>query len=297
MNQYEMLKLCVPTLILGVGAACHAQSTNCASQYSLSMGAEALEACAASVQASDTVQLTALGDIFFRRSSSKADRDRATSYFTRAAEAGDSQAQFKLGTALQLNDAPPELWLGWFEKAALSANGEAVDALTGGDWRVFESTNPKDRLTAQLYFEALSRLISRGRLVNDRYAQVASRLAYMYYKGEGTAPDRAQAAAWYARAGEQGGYKALWAAVKMHQLGDGIPQDSRKAEQLLGLFFEKQRDFWDENPEAYISWLKDAANLGFPSAALRLAEIYERGTHGVTPSKDVAEHWRKQARR
>lgn len=259
------------------------------------MGAEALEACAASVPATDTRQLTVLGDIFSLRSGSKSDRERAVSFYTLAAKAGDSQAQFKLGRALRSSDAPPETWLSWMEKAALAGNGDAIDALTGGDWRTFESTDPKDRLTSQLYFQALVRLAAQGNLDDERYAQVASRVGYMYDKGQGTAPNRPEAAAWYVRAGERGAYKALWAAVKMYKLGDGVPKNSRRAEQLLGLFFEKQKDFWNENPEAYVGWLTDAANLGFPSAALSLAEVYEKGAPGVARNSNAAERWRKQA--
>ena len=273
-----------------------ALASDCASNYSSRMGSEALEVCAASLQPSDLGQSVILGDIFFYGRGPKPDKQRAISYYTRAAAAGHSEAQWKLAQALKSLDAPPEVWLGWIEKSAMTRNGDALDALASGDWRTDESKDPKDRRLSELNLQALIRVATLAKLDDDRYAQVTSRIGYMYDKGVGAAPNRQEAVTWFIRAGERGGYKALWFALKTYKLGDGIPKNSVRAEQLLALFFDKQKDFFASNSKAYIDWLTQAADLGFSSAALRLADIYDKGAHGVVPSSDTAARLRKQAR-
>lgn len=260
------------------------------------MGPEALEACVASLQPSDTGQFAILGDIFFYGRGPKPDQQRAISYYTRAAEAGHPGAQLNLGLALKSVDAPPEVWVAWIEKSAMNRNGDALDALARSDWRTDESKDPKDRRANELYLQALTRIATRATLDDERYAQLASRIGYLYDKGIGTSASRPEAVAWFVRAGERGGYKALWFALKAYKLGDGVPKNPAKAEQLLALFFDKQKDFFATEPKPYIDWLTQAADLGFSSAALRLAEIYEKGTHGVAPNSATAARLRAQAK-
>jgi TPR repeat protein len=61
----------------------------------------------------------------------------------------------------------------------------------------------------------------------DPYFQ--GQLASMYYRGEGTAPDKAEAAKWYRMAADQGEYDAIKWLGKMYAAGDGVPQDWQQA--------------------------------------------------------------------
>lgn len=279
------------------GTAIHAQLQDCASIPPSLMRLQILESCAASAKPGQISYLTKLGDIYFYggRPLDKPDKPRGIVYYKRAAESGDSEIQLKLAKALKETGAPLNIWLPWIEKAALQSNKAALDALTMGERKLDESTKPEDRTIGELYRQALTSVATQSKLEDDQYQRLAARIGYMHEKGAGASPNSQEALNWYIRSAERGGYQSLWFALRMYKQGNGIPRDDRRAEQLLNQFFSRQRSFFEERPDAYLGWLGDAAELGFSSAALRLAEIYDKGLFGVPENKDTAANWKRSA--
>ncbi|MFZ6707997.1 tetratricopeptide repeat protein [Undibacterium sp. TC9W] len=297
MNRNKVVRLLSPVLLMTVFATAQAQSGGCVMTYSPRMGVEALDECAATVLATDTQQLTALGDIFLNRRSSRSDLQRAISYYTLAAQAGDAIAQVKLGRVLKEENASPEIWLPWIEKSVMTGNRDALEMLTSHGWLNVNNEDPNDRANKQFYLQTIIRLMAQRNFDDQSYCDLAIRIGYMHYHGIGTTENPRETIVWYERAGKRGAYKPRWSVIKMYQIGDGVPSNPRKAEQLLKLFLEDQKSFFVDHPAEYVNWLTAAANIGISSAAFRLANIYEKGTYGVTANSATAKRWRRQGQK
>ena len=80
-------------------------------------------------------------------------------------------------------------------------------------------------------------------------------LGNLYYLGEGTPQDYAEAAKWYRLAAEQGDAPAQNNLGVMHDEGEGVPQDDREA----------------------VKWYRKAAEQGNASAQYNLGVMYDLG--------------------
>ena len=92
----------------------------------------------------------------------------------------------------------------------------------------------------------------------DAEAQLT--LGLLYYQGDGTAQDSAQAREWLGKAAAQNNTTAQYMLGVLYQRGEGGAQDHAKARE----------------------WFEKAAAQGSPEAQYRLGLIYESGI-GVTP--------------
>lgn len=93
-------------------------------------------------------------------------------------------------------------------------------------------------------------------------------LGNVYYKGEGTPQDFAEAARWYRLAADQGLAESQHMLGVMYDRGDGMPQDFAKA----------------------IKWYRLAADQGFAPAQFDLGSQYATG-EGVPQSFSEAYVW------
>jgi TPR repeat protein len=284
-----LIAAAVPSLV-------HAQTNRRASTYSIKLGRDALEVCAASLQPGDASQFGVLGDIFWHGQDPVVpqDRQRAITVYKRGAELGDSESQIKLSYALKTTGAPPQAWIAALEKAAMQGHKQAIKRLSDPDWRIEKSEDPKDREIREAFQQSMVRVASTAKLDDELFAQLAAMIGWTYQAGYGTVPSPSLALNWYTRAGERGADKALWEAVKMYKQGLGVPQDHQEAEKLLTTFLRRNQAFFEGNPQPYLRWLEQAANLGFSSAAFRLSEIYTKGLSGVPANSERASFWKSK---
>ena len=86
-------------------------------------------------------------------------------------------------------------------------------------------------------------------------AEARFNLGNLYYLGEGTPQDNAEAAKWYRLAAEQGNASAQNNLGVMYDEGVGVPQDDREA----------------------VKWYRKAADQGNASAQYNLGAMYDLG--------------------
>ena len=123
----------------------------------------------------------------------------------------------------------------------------------------------------------------------DGGAQSAYLLAIMYYKGEGTAPNKKETVKWLRQAAEKGNARAANNLGMMYDKGDGVPQDLpeaakwyRKAAEKghaasqynLGLMYANGEGV-EKDPKEAVKWLRKAAAQGHPKAQQALNAIGE----------------------
>ena len=154
----------------------------------------------------------------------------------------------------------------------------------------------KDQPLREQYLKTLSKVLDQGRLTDPWYWTLAGLMGTLYEHGlAGVSQNSQEAIRWYLRAADRGGIKSLSSAMSIYKLGTGLPQDHKRAEQLLDLTFRQQSSFFKEHPEFYVEALYDAADLGFSSAAHRLVDIHAKGLFGVKADPAAAERWKKYA--
>ena len=99
-------------------------------------------------------------------------------------------------------------------------------------------------------------------------AEAQYNLGNVYYLGEGTPQDYAEAAKWYRLAAEQGNAAAQNNLGVMYDEGEGVPQDDREA----------------------VKWYRNAAEQGNASAQYNLGVMYDLG-EGVPKDRVKAYAW------
>lgn len=97
-------------------------------------------------------------------------------------------------------------------------------------------------------------------------------LAMLYYKGQGTDLDLAQAAHWFGLAAKQGSMRARTQLGGMYARGEGVVANWNKA----------------------IAWWHMAAAQGSERAQYQLGLVYEHGT-GIDRDLDAAKRWYGEA--
>ncbi|MBW2494902.1 MAG: SEL1-like repeat protein, partial [Deltaproteobacteria bacterium] len=188
----------------------------------------------------------------------------ALDWFRRAAEAGDSDAQFYLGSRLLREDA------------AETNPVEAVRLLT----LAAESDHPAaQRLLGDAYAEGRGVAIDLAQSTRwyraaaeqgDVSAQLA--LGKRYAEGAGVDPDPVEAANWYLVAAEQGDAEAQSELGYAYSMGNGVPQSYQSAGK----------------------WLQAAAEQGNPVAQNRLGVLYTNNLLAATENSQLPE-WAQQA--
>ncbi|HEX2543881.1 MAG TPA: hypothetical protein VHL79_03325 [Ramlibacter sp.] len=237
--------------------------------------------------------LIRLGEIYFHgwRPLSRPDKARAIALYERAAQTGFTEAQVLLAAALEQTNGSPEAQLHWLEQAALRGDDRALKPVYAS---LFERV-PADHLGPRR-LQVLLRVANEGRIPDREYPMLAGTIGAVYEHGAGgNARNAQEAVRWYLRAADRGSHQHLWSALRIYKRGIGMPADHARAQQLLDRFFREQVEFFRKQPALHVEWLHQAAELGFSSAALRLADIYDKGTHGVKADPGVAARWRTYA--
>lgn len=156
------------------------------------------------------------------------DQLRAEAAIRKAAQAGNAEAQFRLGVmfgngdGVALDYAQAESWFG---KAAAQGHENALITLA---WMCANGTgvDVDEERARELYLEAARRGSAKAQYV------VATMYRFAQY---GLSKDMAAAVDWYMKAADQGMATAQFALGKMLMEGKGVVQDEAAALQWLSL--------------------------------------------------------------
>ncbi len=177
----------------------------------------------------------------------------------------------------------------WYEKAAEYGYIPATHLL-GEIYRTGYGVD-KNMTKAMSYFKTAG---------TAGYAPSEYALGVIYYTGEaGVAEDKPLAAGWLVEAAKRGHPGALYAAGRMYDLGETVPEDPQKAlvyykaaavkgypdaENALGLFFYTG-EIVPKDVDTARKLFEEAAKQGLPDAMFNLAVMYANGEGGP---KDMA---------
>lgn len=228
--------------------------------------------------------------------------DYATAFakFTKAAEAGNTSAQFRLAIMYAQGKGVPEddiKLMFWLTKAAKAGNAEAQYELAGKYERGSTGV-PQDAGQAVTWYTKAAEQGNAG-------AQML--LAMIYQQGQGVPQDFKKAAHWYTKAAEAGDASSQVFLGQLYENGQGVTQDIAQAERwytkaaeegkynlammyILGPGVGTDGQYSDQA----VRWLTKAADEGNSSAQARLAEMYEDG-RGVPKDDGQAVRWYTKA--
>jgi len=180
------------------------------------------------------------------------------------AEAGDAEAQFRLGRMYLYGDGVPQdhdQSVAWFRKAAAQGHPKAQNNL--GIAFADGLGVPKDEAQAVEWYRKAA---AQGEMLAQ------SNLGVIYSSGDGVPQDLAQAASWYRKAADQGFAPAQFYLGALYDSGRGVPQDPAQA----------------------VEWYRKAAAQGFPEAQFFLGQAYING-RGVPQDDAQALVWYRNA--
>jgi TPR repeat protein len=157
----------------------------------------------------------------------------------RAAENGDADAQYKLGSAYVSGmfgvEKDHAMTLKWFGKAAAQGHVEAQYELGDCYYYGFYGAPINNAKAFSWYGKA-----ARQGHVDSQYS-----LGKLYYIGEGTRENRAKAFEWFLKAAEQGHYEAQYVVAIQYLDGDGVKPD--RGEVAAGV---RRPGFWGSDQQA-----------------------------------------------
>ncbi len=192
------------------------------------------------------------------------DKAEAVRLFSKAAEQGHGEAQYRL--------------------AMLLLSGDGVRRDTAEATRLFRKAAEQGHAKAQ--FELAVRLFKGDDVPQDKaqaaewhrkaagqgLAEAQCSLGDMLSKGDGVPKDEVQAVEWYRKAAGQGLAKAQFNLGVMLFEGDGVPRDPHEA----------------------VSWMKKAADQGDGDARAALQREDIRKVYGELLKAEEAEHYRAE---
>jgi TPR repeat protein len=247
-------------------------------------------------------QLTKVGEVERAHGSfgKEAPKDfrRSAQLLRKAAEQGDADAQFRLGTMYRKgrgvgqDDAEA---VKWYLKAAEQGQAKAQHSLA---WMYRRGSGvPQDYSEAVTWFR---------RAAEQGYARAQNSLGRMYQKGYGVERDYAEALKWFLRAAEQGNTRAQNNLAWMYRNGWGVVQDDGKAvgwyrksaeqghvkaQNNLGEMYSEGRGVPQDDVQAYM-WFELAASRGHDEAADHRKQLAERmSADQVDQARRLAREW------
>jgi TonB family protein len=156
-------------------------------------------------------------------------RDDAARLAREAAEAGDVEAQYLLGSLYDSGKGGvknPEAALNWYRKAADQGHATA-------QYKVGMAYLKGDGGVQQDYALAGKLLLQSATHGN---MEAAYEIGELYYKGQGLSEDDAQAAVWLRRAAERGFNRQAEARLaELYREGRGVPKDEEEAKKWQDL--------------------------------------------------------------
>ena len=162
------------------------------------------------------------------------DKPQDFSEIRSAAEKGDVEAQFKLGSAYYLGERVPEdavEAVKWYRKAAEQAHAAAQFFLGFSYLRGLGI--PKDAVEAVKWYR---------KAAEQGFAPAQYDLGVCYAEGHGLPKDYEQAVKWYRKAAEKGNAVAQHNLGVMYLRGQGVPKDTVFAYMWLNLAGQTRDD-------------------------------------------------------
>lgn len=145
----------------------------------------------------------------------------ALGWYSRAAEAGDAEAQYYLGVMLEQGlrgKADPTAALRWYQRAAVQGHAEAAFRL--GSLLELGKGAAKNLSQAAAWYQ---------KAAEGGVARAQFNLALMFGQGRGVERDLKAALAWFEKAAE-GGIAEAWPQLALHYaIGAGGKRDPQKA--------------------------------------------------------------------
>ena len=183
------------------------------------------------------------------------DMEQAIFWYTKTAEQGHAEAQYRLGNIYSLydddeynddndNNNNKEKAVFWYTKAAEQGHAEAQFQM--GKWYENDDSSLQNYLVAKLWYE---------KAANQGHAESQYNLGNIYRYGRGIPQEYSKAAYWYQQAAEQDYMEAQYNLGEMYYYGYGMKKDIEQA----------------------IFWYEKAANQGYANASYNLAKIYNYG--------------------
>ena len=224
------------------------------------------------------------------------DYNRAFPACSRAAEQGDTAAQFRLGWMYDNGAGAPENdreAAKWYRLAAEQGEASAQNNL-GWMYANGYGVPENDREAAKWYKLA----------AEQGMAQAQFNLGWMYDKGEGVPKNDREAVKWYKLAAEQGYANAQSNLGRMYVNGYGVPKNDREAvkwirlaaeqgfatpQYNLGVMYDNGYGVPENDREA-VKWYRLAAEQGFADAQYNLGVMYGNG-EGVIQDYQEAYIW------
>jgi TPR repeat protein len=229
----------------------------------------------APVPSGDVEALVIQGDAAYEAK----DFAKAVECWSKAAKAGNAEAQSNLGKAYYYGEGVPQ---DKGKAAEWGAKAAAQDYAKGQNFLGFCYSNgegvPQDKAKAVEWY---AKAAAQG------YAGAQYNLGFCYGSGEGVPQDKAKAVEWYAKAAAQGYVMAQNNLGLAYENGDGVPLDKGKAVEWyaiaaaqgnaeaqynLGLAYADGEGVPEDIAKA-VEWLKKAAAQGHPYAKAALEEL------------------------
>jgi len=158
----------------------------------------------------------------------------AAKWYRMAAEQGNAQAQFDLGSMYIVGsvgiDANVHEGLRLWRLAASQGHGDARKSLAG--WEGLEVWECEELIKRQDYPEAMKCF---RRFADQGNGTAQSRLGLMYADGQGATRDYKEAVKWYRLAAEQGNARAQRELAFMYRYGHGVASSRDEAIRLYRL--------------------------------------------------------------
>jgi hypothetical protein len=140
--------------------------------------------------------------------------------------------------------------------------------------------------------------------------EAQTRLAVMYYKGQGVSQNSATSVAWTKKAADQGDANSLFILSLHYRAGEGVSKDTKRAFELtekaanlghapalndMGSYYALGTDgIVKKDMKKALDFYTKAANAGYPHTQALLGNIYEEGTD-VPADLPLAAQWNSKA--
>ena len=214
--------------------------------------------------------------------------DKAVEAWSRAAEWGDAESQFRLGDCYHEGSGvkryEPEA-VNWYRKAAEQDHVEAQATL--GKYLFEGKYTTKDETEAVKWWR---------KAAEQGHVAAQFNLGKCYEEGIGVKQDYAEAFKWYSKAAEQGHAEAKAKSDSLRgeiRLLDAAERGDVGAMTELAVCFEEGKRFPKDLTES-LNWYRKAAEQGHAEAQFRLAQKYSNGL-GVSKNETEAVKWYQKA--
>ena len=202
-----------------------------------------------------------------------------------AAERGDADAQFKLGSLFQFyNGLLDKQAIAWYRKAGDQGN---LDAQLKLAWMLRWDEKEEAAEWERKASDTRKKIFMETRLVAEQgNADAQFKLGESYRRGLGVAADDEQAIVWYRKAAEQGHLVAQWAL--------GTQSASVETAKWRGKAASNPRWTHEISSDEAVKWMHKAAEGGYAEAQYDLGVMYRDG-NGVAKDAAQAIEWFRKA--